>query len=241
MVWCGNVVMSVLLREPTSPERFARLVPTGLFVYAMWHVLKTAFKQPEEAIEWTSAERELGVRRPVRASRTDLLSAGQHPECDGGQSGVLYVVDAARLAATVGRFRGHVVGVDLSGSAADECRNHDTRSAARTYRRFRCAATAIAAAVVVSSLVIAFSTPPNWQAQSTHLTWAILRHVLAAAAELFETLPGRIALAPFQVFAYLITTSAVSAVWWLGVLVCLLTIFAMTWLMIWLDAGSIDG
>ena len=64
VVWCGNVIMSVLLREPTSPERFARLVPTGLFVYAMWHVLKTAFKRPDDAIEWTSAEREFVCAAP---------------------------------------------------------------------------------------------------------------------------------------------------------------------------------
>ena len=67
-IWCGNMVMSVMLREPTSPEQFARLVPTGLFVYALWHVLKTAFKHPEDAIEWTSAERELLCAGPFRAT-----------------------------------------------------------------------------------------------------------------------------------------------------------------------------
>ena len=243
-IWCGNVILSVLLREPTSPESFTRLVPTGLFVYAMWHVLKTAFKRPEDALEWTSAEREFVCAGPFERHELIFYRLASILNATLAKAACFTLLMLPDLRQPLGGFGGmllSLVFLDLLRLNV-EITTHGL--ATSTYRRFRCATAAICAAIVVSSLVIAFSTPPHWQAQSTHLTWAILRHVLGASAQLLETLPGRVALAPFQVFASLITSSRLSAIWWATALTSLMIIAGMAWLLIrldrWFDRRLID-
>ena len=64
----GNVALSTSLREPTDPARLRSLIPIGLMIYCLWHVLKVAHKRPEEVIEWTLADRELLCGGPFRQS-----------------------------------------------------------------------------------------------------------------------------------------------------------------------------
>ncbi|MGH9175597.1 MAG: hypothetical protein ACRD1H_14625, partial [Vicinamibacterales bacterium] len=71
VVWLGNAVVSVLLREPYEPGPFRRWISLGLLLYGLWHVVRVACQRPEAAIAWTAAEREWLCGGPF--SRRDLL------------------------------------------------------------------------------------------------------------------------------------------------------------------------
>ncbi len=71
-VWLGNAIVSMLLREPYSTETLRNWIPLALMAYSLWHVLKIAWKRPEEAIEWSPAEREMIGGGPF--SRQELLT-----------------------------------------------------------------------------------------------------------------------------------------------------------------------
>jgi hypothetical protein len=235
VIWCGNVVMSILLRQPTAPERFERMVPMGLAVYAVWHVLKTAFKRPEEAIEWTPAEREFVCAGPFERHQLIFYRLASILNATLAKATCFTLLMLPDLRQPWGGWVGMflaLVFLDLLRLNV-EITTHGL--ATRTYRAFRGATAALSTTVVVSSLVIAFSTPPNWHAQSTHLTWAILRHILGASAQLFDTLPGRVALAPFQMFAHLIVASELSAAWWSNLGVCVAVVAGMIGVVIYLD------
>ena len=58
-LFLGNLIVSVLFREPFPPETISRFMPLVLFAYCLWHVVKVVYRQPEQGIEWSTAEREL--------------------------------------------------------------------------------------------------------------------------------------------------------------------------------------
>lgn len=67
VVWLGQVVAGLLFREPADPQKLAVWIPLGLLAYTLWHLLKTACRQPIEPFEWTPAERELLGGAPLGA------------------------------------------------------------------------------------------------------------------------------------------------------------------------------
>jgi hypothetical protein len=70
-VWLGNAAVAILLRPPTEPQTLHALIPMGLLAYAAWHLIKVAYRRPEDGIEWTASERELLHGGPF--VRRDLL------------------------------------------------------------------------------------------------------------------------------------------------------------------------
>jgi hypothetical protein len=71
-VWLGQTIFSVLLREPYDPAAFRNWVSFGLMAYFAWHIVRVAWKRPDEAIEWSPEERALVVDGPFR--RTEILT-----------------------------------------------------------------------------------------------------------------------------------------------------------------------
>ncbi len=63
-VWLGNVVLSILLREPYVTESIAQWVRVGLMVYALWHFLRTAWERPLQSLVWSPPEEEFLVGGP---------------------------------------------------------------------------------------------------------------------------------------------------------------------------------
>ena len=66
VVWLGNTVMSIWLREAASPETLRGLLSLGLVLYAGWHFTKAAFFRPESPFDLPPAERDLLVAMPLR-------------------------------------------------------------------------------------------------------------------------------------------------------------------------------
>ncbi len=69
IVWTGQTVASMLLRNPYSPDVFRLWVAAPLFAWFMWHIIRVAWKRPETAIEWSEAEEALIVAAPFSASQ----------------------------------------------------------------------------------------------------------------------------------------------------------------------------
>jgi hypothetical protein len=65
LVWLGNAVLTVWLREAASPNTLRALLSLSLVFYATWHFAKAAFFRPETPFEWTPAERELLAAMPL--------------------------------------------------------------------------------------------------------------------------------------------------------------------------------
>jgi len=71
LVWIGQAVLGIFLRESADPERLALWIPLSLTAYALWNVLKITFQTPVEPFEWTESEREWLIGAPIR--RADLI------------------------------------------------------------------------------------------------------------------------------------------------------------------------
>ena len=64
IVWTGQTVASVLLRNAYDPDVFRRWVAVPLFAWFLWHIVRVAWKRPGTAIEWSDEEAELIVGGP---------------------------------------------------------------------------------------------------------------------------------------------------------------------------------
>lgn len=234
-VWIGNAVLSVMLREATPPERFARIVPIGFLVYAIWHVVKSAFSRPPQAIEFTSAEEEFVGGAPLyrhqliaykmagilnatllKASCFTLLMLPDLPHPIAGFVGFLLglvFLDCLRLMVEITAF-------SLSKSV---------------YQRYRWATGVLLVGTTVSTLVIAFSQPTGWFAHSSYVTLGIAKHLLASAAQLLETPIGAALLIPFQLFGRITVTESLDIAWAGRALLGLTWVIALGALVVRLD------
>lgn len=64
LVWIGQTLASMLLREAFDPEAFRRWVSLPLMAYFFWHLMRVAWQRPEDAIEWSPEEEALVVGGP---------------------------------------------------------------------------------------------------------------------------------------------------------------------------------
>lgn len=64
MVWIGQTMASMLLREPFDPVTFRLWVSLPLMMYFFWHLVRVAWQRPEDAIEWSPEEEALVVGGP---------------------------------------------------------------------------------------------------------------------------------------------------------------------------------
>ncbi|MCI0359535.1 MAG: hypothetical protein L0211_13745 [Planctomycetaceae bacterium] len=65
VVWLGNTVMTIWLREAATPEALRGLLSLGLVLYSGWHFTKAAFFRPESPFDLPPAERDLLVAMPL--------------------------------------------------------------------------------------------------------------------------------------------------------------------------------
>jgi len=66
VVWLGNAVMTIWLREAATPETLRGMLSLGMVLYAGWHFTKAAFFRPESPFDWPPAERDLLIAMPLR-------------------------------------------------------------------------------------------------------------------------------------------------------------------------------
>lgn len=69
VLWLGQTIASVLMRDPWAPDVFQRWVSLPLLLYFVWHIVRVAWKRPEEAVEWSPEEEALVVGGPFTRSQ----------------------------------------------------------------------------------------------------------------------------------------------------------------------------
>ena len=199
ILWLSQAFAGILFRQAGDPARIAAWIPLGLLTYGLWHVVKITSRKPVEPFEWTEAEREwlwggpftrgqLIAHRLVTIGGAALLKAGcfgliMMPDLPCWPLGIigmflaLCFLDGIRLLLEVVAW-----GV-----------------APTTLRRIRAGVWTLCGGVGVSALTI-LVTSPEWQSDR-QLAFQLGVRFVQSAAQLTETLPGLVLLAPFQLFA----------------------------------------
>ncbi|MEM7455326.1 MAG: hypothetical protein AAF456_13325 [Planctomycetota bacterium] len=65
VVWIGQAVAGIFLRETADPQSLHTWLAQGLCLYTLWNILKVTFRTPVEPFEWTETERELLIGAPL--------------------------------------------------------------------------------------------------------------------------------------------------------------------------------
>jgi hypothetical protein len=210
-IWLSNAILSVIYREPYDPPTLRRWLPLVPLLYVAWHLLKTAWRRPDEAFEWTPSERE-------------LICGGPFTLRDQVVYRVAVLLTATLLKAVCATLLllpdltiawAGFVGILLGLAFADLIRMCIDVAAAgigqRAYDMLRGAIAAGATALVISAVlatpdVSAAGHEPAGIAGS--LSW--LMAFLRGAGRLLDTPLGQLAQAPFQVFAELVVAGSLS-------------------------------
>jgi hypothetical protein len=72
VVWLGNAVASMVLRDSYDPVAFERWMSRSLLLYFFWHLVRVAYSRPETAQEWSLSEQTFLCGGPF--SRRELLT-----------------------------------------------------------------------------------------------------------------------------------------------------------------------
>lgn len=71
VIWIGQAVAGVFLRESADPVRLFKWLTIGLTGFALWNLVKITFRKPVEPFEWTEPEKEWLCGAPL--SRKQLI------------------------------------------------------------------------------------------------------------------------------------------------------------------------
>lgn len=209
--WMSNAVLSVLFREPYDPETLRRWIPIVLLAYTAWHVVKTAWKRPEEPIEWTDSERDFVCGGPF--SRREQLYYR-----------IAVIVSATLLKATCASllllpdlmvpwagFLAIFLGlafVDLLRMTADILA---AGIPTQNYLRYRWVVTTAALLTVGGGLYFAVTLPAGVPPEnSLAATFHWMTRVFAGFGHVLDTPVGAAVQAPFAVFATIVATPVAS-------------------------------
>jgi len=236
LIWLGNAALTIFLREPSDPATLRSVIPLGLLVYSLWHIVRVAYRRPEEAIEWTPAERELLCARPFE--RGDLLlyrfgpiftSAAIKAACFS-----LLMLPDLRLPAVglIGSLLA-LLFVDLFRMAVEMIAGGVGR---KTYRRLRIAVLAALSIVCVCALVNTIRSPMALEAGKSPGLLGLMMHVLKSTAPLRETWIGTTLELPFYVFGNVITSQQYSVGLLAWIALALAMVFGLAWFVMRIDS-----
>ncbi len=236
LIWLSNAALTIFLREPSDPATLRSFVPLGLLVYSLWHIVRVAYRRPEEAVEWTPAERELLCGRPFE--RRDLLVYRFGPILTAAafkaSCFALLMLPDLRLP-TVGLVGAllALLFVDLFRMAVEIAAFGAGR---QTYHHLRIAVLVLISMVCVCALANTFRSPIALEAGKSPGSLGLMMHVLRSAAELRETWIGSVLETPFHVFGNIITAQqySVGLAGWMVLAVAMVS--GLSWFVMWLDS-----
>ncbi len=227
LLWLGNAITSILFRASADPEMLRRWVPLGFAVYGLWHLVKAAYRRPEQGIEWSPAERDLLEGGPF--SRHQLLSyrlatvfgaAVLKAACFTA----LMVPDLKlRLPGFVGALTALTflelwrMNVEITACGVGKA----------TYMKLRGGVLLCVAAALFTTITIAVYSLPAVETARLPAVLVILKHLGTSAAQLESTLVGQIICAPFQLFSDVILADHYSGLLALRMALGILAVLAM--------------
>ena len=68
IVWMGQAVAGILLRDSADREKLQLWLPLSLATYVLWNLIKITFRKPVRPFEWTAAEEEWLIGAPIERS-----------------------------------------------------------------------------------------------------------------------------------------------------------------------------
>ncbi len=235
-LFLGNLIVSVLFRQPFPPGTIPHFLPLVLFAYCLWHVVKVIYRQPEQGIEWSTAEREFICAGPFRRREllayrfvTIVLSAILKAGCFT----LLMRVDLPLPAAAFIGVLAALLFLELFRMCIETAAWAVSR---RTYVILRLGALLVAATALGSVLNNAVMSPG---AQSAYLSSAaggsVIEGLVTASDGLRDSIVVRFGEAPFKVFANVVTAHEYS----LGLLgsmsIAMAIVGLMAWMVVWSD------
>ena len=239
IVWLGHAVVSILFREPYSIETLRNWVPLSLMAYSLWHLLKVAWKRPEEAIAWSPAEREMICggpfsRQEVLAYRlTAVMTATMFKAL---LASLLLFPD---LPVWPAGFLGLVLALAFLEllRMALEIATHS--ASPRAYLSLRVGVFGAVGAIAISAFVTAAGALSSIDESARVSTVQLLGRLSLATTELRHTWMGRVWEAPFATFGQVITAPHFFGVEFIGwFLMASLLVAFMAWVVFWIDRRS---
>ena len=242
IVWLGNAVVSILFREPYPIETLRIWVPVSLMAYSLWHLLKVVWKRPEEAIEWSPAEREMICGGPF--SRQELLTYRLTAVMTATMFKALLasLLLFPDLPVWPAGFLGLVLALAFLEllRMALEIATHSTSP--RVYLLLRVGVFGAVGAITVSTFVKAISAPLTIDESTPVSTVQLLGRFLLETTELRHTWMGRLWGAPFAAFGQVITAPQLFRVEFVGwFLLASLMLVIMARLVFWIDRLSLTA
>ncbi len=212
-VWLGQVVMSAMLRQPADPQKLAVWIPLGLLAYSVWHLLRTAGRNPIEPFEWTSAEQELLGGAPLRRYDLVMYRLLAVAIAAVAKAGLFALVMWPDLPVWLAGFAGMVLAllfIDLLRMVLETAVYGLSRREFLVYRFVMLAGAAVVAAVALSD---ALSVPAAELAGNRPAALVILLRVAQGVIELRHTALGATALLPYQLFAGVMLSTSLTGAW----------------------------
>lgn len=206
IVWLGNAVAGVLLREAYDPAIFQRWMSRSLLLYFLWHVIRVAYARPEAAVEWSPSEEVWLCGGPF--SRKELFTyrlMGVFSATLPKAALVTFVL-FPDLPLIWSGFCGLLLGLVFLEYLRLMLETLACGLSNRYYAGFR---------VLVFGSVIAIVGSGFWHAVSLMRLdgenhWRFLREWASAMGAINETWFGQICEAPFRVFANVIVAEGLS-------------------------------
>ena len=235
VLWIGQTILSVFLREPATPEMLGKYVCFSLAAYALWNTIKVCLRKPVEPFEWTETERELLLGAPL--SRTHVI-----------QYRLTGIVSAAILKSTIfmlvmipdlellpAGFLGMLIGllfIDALRLAA-EVFIWGLKPKERVYLQ----ATVVAFLVVLSANALGwtFANVDVMKKLSTAGSLGFMFSLLQGLSEQANTVWGWCLLYPFAQITKLILATRVDPAFAYNAFVGLVSILSAFWLLLKLD------
>jgi hypothetical protein len=210
VTWMSNAVLSILYREPYAPDVLRHWIPIVLLAYTMWHIVKTAWRRPEEPIEWTEPEREFVCDGPF--SRREQL----HYRIAVILTATLLKATCASLlllpdlrvpwAGFLGIFLG-LAFVDLLRMTADVV---VARLPTVHYLRYRRVVTTAAVCTACGGLYFAITLPATPPSDGLGASFHWMIRLVGGFNHLADTTAGLVVQAPFTTFATIVSAPAFS-------------------------------
>lgn len=236
VLWMGNALLSLLYRDAYTLETVRTWIPLMLSVYATWHLLKVAWKRPEEAIEWTPAERTFLCGGPF--SRRELLrfrltTVTTATIFKALMASVLLMPELPNWpVGFAGLFMG-LAFIELLRMALEIFAAGASRRQFAWYRGIVFAGAGVLAVVLLFAAGGLFFGDPSQRATSTVQVFTRSVDTLIA---LMQMSFGRVLLAPFTLFGQVATASEILTIdFFRQFLSTAILVAATGWLVIWLD------
>jgi hypothetical protein len=210
--WLGNAALSILFRQAADPDTLRKWMPLGLALYGLWHLVKVAYRRPEQAIEWTNAERENLGMAPF--ARGQLLSYRFVTVFGASvlKAGCFTVLMLPDLGLATAGFLGALLALLFLELWRTTVETYAFEVRTWTYHILRCGVLGSIAVLSLATIWIAVANREQFQPSNVSASLAVFAHLARSAEMLQHTWLGALIVGPFKLFGSIILTEQFSII-----------------------------